>query len=122
MSAFKDMVAHDIDAVFMNVDEFAVLRTIRYDGEEYVDVPVVLDQLEEKDRKPNVNDHAEGLYRVTDLLFCSRAKLGGKLPEVGQKLKVNNREGGGGFFRTYYVASSTEKNGMLQVGLGAIDE
>ena len=41
MSGFKDMVADDVHAVFLNLDEFAQKRTIRYDGEEYQDIPIV---------------------------------------------------------------------------------
>ena len=38
MSAFKDMVARDLDAVFLNVDEFAELHMV--EGKE---IPVVMD-------------------------------------------------------------------------------
>ena len=60
MSGFKDMVAADNAAVFLNLNEFAEKRTIRYDGEEYVDIAVVLSGLKEKDRSQSVSDHAQG--------------------------------------------------------------
>lgn len=122
MSSFKDMVASDIHKHFLNPDEFGELRTVIYDGEIYQDIPVVLDEPEEKARRQMEDDHVQGLYLVTDILYCSVDDLGGNLPERDQKLKVNDQEGGGGFYRLYRVVTSTCKNGMLQVGLEAIDE
>ena len=40
--SFKDMVAADIKAVFLNLDEFGEPQTIIYDGETFRDIPVVL--------------------------------------------------------------------------------
>lgn len=119
--SFKEMVERDIHNTFLNTDEFGEPRNIKYDGELYERVSVVLDGIEEKDRQPHIEDHAQGLYRVTDLLFCSVKDLGGNIPEVGVKIYISTTEGGS-FFRTYYVASSSCKNGMLQVSLEAIDE
>lgn len=122
MSGFKDMVAADIHNVFLNLDEFAERRTIRYDGEDYVDIPIVLSGLKEKDRRQLVSDHVQGLYLVSSVLHCAISDLGGKQPEKGTRLSINNREGGGGFFRGFYVASSVCEMGMLRVELEAIDE
>lgn len=122
MSGFKDMVAADNAAVFLNLNEFAEKRTIRYDGEEYVDIAVVLSGLKEKDRSQSVSDHAQGLYLVSRILHCRSDDLGGKQPEKGQKLFINDREGGKGFFQGFYVASSVCVMGMLRVELEAIDE
>lgn len=122
MSGFKDMVAADNASVFMNLDEFAEMRTVRYDGEEYIDIPIVLTGLKEKDRNQSAPDHAQGLYLVSRILHCEVSSLGGKQPEKGQKLYVNNEEGGGGFFQGFYVASSVCEMGMLHVELEAIDE
>lgn len=122
MSGFKDMVAADIHNVFLNTDEFAELRTIRYDGEEYVDIPIVLTGLKEQDRRQLQSDHVHGLYLVTSVLHCALSDLGGKQPEKGGRIEVNDEEGGGGFFRRFYVASSVCEMGMLRVELEAIDE
>lgn len=122
MSGFKDMVATDIHNVFLNTDEFAELRTIRYDGEEYVDIPIVLTGLKEQDRRQLQSDHVQGLYLVTSVLHCALSDLGGKQPEKGGRIEVNDEEGGGGFFRRFYVASSVCEMGMLRVELEAIDE
>lgn len=122
MSAFKDMVARDIHNVFLDTSFFGEKRTVEYDGERYEDIPVVMMEPEEKDRASLEDDHVQGLYVVTDVLQCAFTDLGSKLPEKGQRLRVNDEEGGGGFFREFYVATSTCKMGMLTVGLEAIDE
>lgn len=122
MSAFKDMVAADNEAVFLNVDEFAELRTVRYDGEEYVDIPILLTGIKEKDRRQVVSDHAQGLFLASAILHCRKDDLGGHQPKKGIEISINNREGGGGFFRRYTVAASSCSGGMLRVELEAVTQ
>lgn len=121
MSGFKDSVAADNRNVFLNLGEFAEKRTIRFDGEEYSDIPVVLSGLKEKDRHQLVSDHAQGLYLVSSVLHCAVSDLDGKQPEKGQRISINDEEGGI-FFREFYVASSVCEMGMLRCELEAIDE
>ncbi len=121
MSAFKDMVAADIHSVFLNLDEFGEYRTIRYDGESYEDIPVVMTGLKEQERTQTVSDHAQGLYLVTSVLHCALSDLSGIQPEKGGKILINDKEGGT-FFRRFYVASSVCEMGMLRIELEAIDE
>lgn len=120
--SFKDLVAEDIHNVFLNLDEFAEKRTVEYDGVRYEDIPIVLSGLKEKDRRQLVTDHVQGLYLVSSVLHCSIDNLGGKQPEKGQKICINDEEGGGGFFREFFVASSVCDLGMLRVELEAIGE
>lgn len=123
MSSFKDMVKADNANVFMNTDEFAEKRTIIYDGETYTDIPIILTGLKEQDRvQRKIDDHTEGLYLVTSVLHCRISDIGGNQPEKGQHIKINHKEGGGGFFSDFYVASSVCEIGMLRVELEAIDE
>jgi len=122
VSGFKDMIAADNHSVFLNTGEFAEYRTIIYDGERYEDIPIILSGLKEKDRRALVNDHAQGLYQVTSVLHCSVVDLGNNKPEKGQRIQINNEEGGNGFFYEFYVASSSCELGMLRVELEAIDE
>ena len=82
----------------------------------------MLMEAEEKDRSKLEDDHVQGLYFVSDTLQCALSDLGGKLPEKGQRLRINDEEGGGGFFREFYVASSVCELGMLRVELEAIGE
>ena len=121
MSGFKDMVARDNFGVFLNCDEFAEKRTVKYDGATYEDIPIVLSGLKEKDRRQLMSDHAQGLYIVSSVLHCALSDLGGA-PERGQRIRINDQEGGGGFFREFYVASSVCEMGMLRVELEAVDE
>ena len=122
MSRFKDMVKADNARVFLNLNEFAEKRTVIYDGETHKDIPIVLSGLHEKDRNQSVADHAQGLYLVTSVLHCRESDFGGKVPEKGQRIKINEQEGGGGYFNEFYVASSVSELGMLRVELEALDE
>lgn len=83
MSGFKDMVARDNFGVFLNCDEFAEKRTVKYDGATYEDIPIVLSGLKEKDRRQLMSDHAQGLYIVSSVLHCALSDLGGVQPERG---------------------------------------
>ena len=125
--SFKDKVRGDIQRVFLNPDKFAEIRTVEYDGHAYVDIPIVMSGVKEKDRRTMVlhsgqRDRTQGLYMVTSVLHCDISDLGGNKPEKGQPLKINDEEGGGGFFYEYTVASSTCNMGMLRIELEAIDE
>lgn len=122
MSSFKDMVAADNEAVFLNLDEFAEPRTIRYDGEEYVDIPVLQTGLRQERRKSRVSDHAQGFFIKEGVVHCKVDDLGGHQPEVGQSFQINDREGGGGFFQLYKVISSGCDMGMLRIEVEAVTE
>ena len=69
-----------------------------------------------------MSDHVQGLYLVSSVMHCAIDDLGGHQPERGTRIKINDEEGGGGFFREFYVASSVCELGMLRVELEAIDE
>ena len=114
-SSFREMIAADLHNVFLNTGEFAETRTVEYDGNRYEDIPVLLIGLEER-------DHVQGLYRVSAVLHCALEDLGGNQPENGTRIRINDREGGGGFFREFYVGASACEAGLLQVELEAMDE
>ena len=124
MSLFKDMVAADNFTVFLNDSEFAERRTVIYDGETYSDIPIVLSGAKQSERTITVSsgDHGQGLYLVSAVLHCALSDFGGKQPEKGVRIRINDEDGGGGFFREYYVAASDCEMGMLRVELEAIDE
>lgn len=121
MSAFRDMVATDIHDVFLNTDEFAEKRTVRYDGNTYPDVPVVLNGIKSKDRNQSVQDHAQGLFIVSDVMHVALSDIGGKLPERGTVIEVSTKKGGK-FMRRYYIGQAQNTVGMLRLELEAIDE
>ncbi len=124
MSGFINMVLSDNANVFLNLNEFAEKRTVKYDGQTYTDIPIVLRGLKEEDRTQTASssDHAQGLYRVSSVMHCKLTDLGGNQPEKGCRIKINDTEGGGGFYQEFYVASSVCEIGMLRVELEAIDE
>ena len=119
---FKDMLTSDIHDVFLNLEEFAELRTVRYDGETYQDIPVVLEGPVNEEREQLRDDHIQGLHRVSAVLHSAESDRGGKLPRQGCPLQINNCEGGGGYFRRYYVAAAAREMGMLRIELEAIQD
>ena len=129
MSKFKDMVKRDIHKVFLNTSEFAENRTVRYDGEEYPDIPVSLQELEAADRQRlsasgfgrGGSDGALGLYRVKGVLFCAASDLGGRVPKQGNDIQINRRQGSRAF-RTYRIGLVGNEMGMLRIELEGTDE
>ncbi len=119
MSAFQDMVAADLHAVFLNPEEFGETRTIRYDGEVYADIPVVLTRKKEEERRKLADDHAQGIYRASFVLHCALSDLDGNLPEQGTRLRLGD---GAGFFRTFYVSASGCEMGMVRLEMEVLDE
>ena len=125
--SFKDMVAADVKNVFLNLGEYAEPRTVvydgvTYDGPEHNGIPIVLKGIKEEERHQLVSDHVQGLYLVSSVMYCAIDDLDGHQPERGTRIKITDEEGGGGFFREFYVASSVCELGMLRVELEAIDE
>lgn len=121
MSGFKEMVSRDIHKVFLNTSEFGEKRTIRYDGEVYPDIPVVLEGPVQDKRDRLTDDHVQGLHGVTAVLYCAKADLGNKLPEHGTALEITTREGGK-FFQKYYVVAAVSRMGMLHIELESIGQ
>lgn len=76
---FKQQVNND-NSIFLNSDEFADLHTVRYDGEEFESIPVVLEELKETERNAVSSDHAEGIYRVSAKAFLAQRDIGGAFP------------------------------------------
>jgi len=119
VSGFKASIEADLHRTFLNTNDFGELCTIVYDGQTYRRVPTVLTGLKEKDRRAHVNDHAQGLFRVSRVLHCALADLGGNQPEVGQRIRIGCESR---FLSEFYVASSTCDLGMLRVELEEVDE
>jgi len=117
--SFKEMIAADNSRVFCNTDEFAELRTVHYDGEEYENVPVVMTKLKEKDRTVASKDHAQGIYLVTAIVHFPVESLDGHIPEKGLKVYISDDDG---FDRCYYVAQSGCEGKMVRLELEAYDE
>lgn len=121
MSSFKDSVFADNLNVFMNVDEFASYHTVRYDGVEYRDIPIVMTGLKEQDRKATVSDHAQGLYAVHTVIHCRIDDLNGVQPERGTRIFVSDEQYER-FFNVFYIVASDCEMGMLRLECEGIDE
>ncbi len=119
MSGFRDMVARDVRKLFLNTEEFAERRTVRYDGVDYPDISIVLEGPVKGQRDRLSDDHVRGLHTVTATLYCALEDLGGKLPKPGRPLEIATREGGQ-FFHEYSIVASTCDMGMLHLELEAM--
>lgn len=114
--SFNDRVNRDVGKVFLDTRFFAEKRTIRYDGKEYSDIPVSLQETGEDERQSKADDHAQGFYLVRAVLFCARGDLDGVMPEQGAWLEINSPEALD-FFERYKVISSFCEMGMLRIEL-----
>lgn len=118
--SFKSMIETDIKSVFLNTEEFGYSGTIVYDGVTYADVPIVITNVKERDRKSvPASDHAQGLFLVSRTLHCAASDLSGTIPEKGGKIRVSDEDG---FMQRYYIASSSLEMGMVILELEKIDE
>lgn len=121
--SFKDMVEADIANVFLNIDEFAETHTVKYDGETYKDIPIVLTKTKEMKRPVTVSDHAEGIHKVTATVHIALSDLGGVIPEQKQVISIDDGEAlGKPFFRQYRILTSDCEMGMVVLELEAFDE
>lgn len=100
MSAFKDMVARDLDTVFLNVDEFAELHMV--EGKE---IPVVMDD----DRLTTLKKgQILGLVEADMLLMGKVSDFPADM-EPGRLLNVDGRE--------LIVSKSSRDMGLIEAAL-----
>ena len=100
MSAFKDMVARDLEAVFLNVDEFAELHMV--EGKE---IPVVMDD----DRLTTLKKgQILGLVEADMLLMGKVSDFPADM-EPGRLLNVDGRE--------LIVSKSSRDMGLIEAAL-----
>ena len=121
---FLDCIKRDVKAVFMNAEEMAERRTIRYDGVTYEDVPIIEVGPKEGRRSSVVqmqHDFGQGLYKRSVTVYCDERDLNGNKPEQGTMLSMNEREGGT-FLHKFRVVESTTEMGVYCVKLEEIDE
>lgn len=129
--AFKDQVAADVSGVFLNLSEFAETRCFRYDGREYMDVPVVVTNFKEEDRhrlttglkdtggRSSYADHLQGLFTKSLVVHMAKGALCTEIPEKGAKLSMTDSER---FYHDYTISESGEAMGMWRLEIQRIDE
>ena len=105
--SFKDLVAADISAVFLNGQEFADTHTIH--GKP---LTVVVDENELLERdKSKMGIPVDGTYTARRLIYVSKAEYGPR-PRQGNQVNFDGR-----LFR---VADCTEEAGILAITLEAV--
>ncbi len=121
--SFNDVVQADSKGVFMNIGEIADLHTIRFDGEEYTDIPVVVTKIKQSDRTILQNDHMQGVYLVTEKVFFNADDTDGHLPEQGKTFEIVEGEAlGDMFYQSYRIATVENAMGVICVELEAYNE
>ena len=123
--SFKDMLNEDVHRVFLNDGEFAERHTIiyngvTYDGADHKGISVLFIRVKELE-KPIQN--AQGIFGVQAKLHISLSDFGGRIPEQGQRISIDDGEAlGKKFFVDFKVMTSMCTNGMISLELEAYDE
>lgn len=104
---FKEQLANDIDAVFMNLDEFSEIHTVN--GKE---MAVQIDSNERVEREQNWTrtPYADGIYRKKLLIYV-KAEDFGNLPAVGRVLNLDGN--------SYTILDAVDEDGVYSLGLEA---
>ena len=118
---FKEAVANDVQSVFLNLEEFADLHTVKYNGQVYENIPVSLQDVEQTERQQMKDDHTQGIFQVQAVLYCARSSLSGKLPEQGTQIEISSAKNKR-FFHQYRIGASGEEMGMVRLELGRFEQ
>lgn len=102
MSGFKDAIASDIKAVFLNSLEFADEHNIN--GNPVVCV-VDRDVIKERNAK-TYSEYAEGVYLEQIMIFVAKDDLS-RVPVKGEMLRLDGQR--------YLVDEVSENMGMLEI-------
>lgn len=123
-TTFQAWAERDIRSVFLNTEEMAECRTIRYDGVTYENIPVVEVGPKEGKRSSVIqmqNDYGQGLFKRSITIYCNERDLSGSKPEQGSMLYINEKPEGN-FFHKFRVAESVTEMGIYCVKLEEVDE
>jgi len=102
---FKDIMAQDINNVFINNEEFSETHKI-----DDVEMDVIIDQNELIERQVKVNQHMDGIYSCAILIYVKASQFGNK-PKVGSQLKLDKK--------MYLVSDCTVEDGLYAITLEA---
>ncbi len=106
---FKEQIAHDNGAIFMNLEEFSDIHTVN--GRE---MAVQIDSNEMIDREKRYQyrsgSYADGVY-VRELLIYVRSEDFGKLPAVGRILILDGK--------AYTISDAVDEDGIYSISLEA---
>lgn len=103
MSIFKDMIAADVYAVFLNTKEFSDIHNVNG-----IDMPVQEDSNEQIEREKRFNQHMDGIYLNQKLIYVASADYG-PMPKQGSTIRYDGRR--------YKVADAIEEDGVYSITL-----
>ena len=103
MSIFKDMIAADVHAVFLNTEEFSDIHNVNG-----VEMPVQEDSNEQIEREKRYNQHMDGAYTNQKLIYVASADYG-PMPKQGSTIRYDGRR--------YKVADAIEEDGVYSITL-----
>lgn len=107
-SGFKEQIARDVSAVFINLEEFAERRLVN--GRE-MNIIVDDNELLERDKSKLMNTELVGTYRSRRLMYVSEAEFGAR-PAIGSFISLGANK--------YRVNACTEEEGIYAIELEAI--
>ena len=124
---FREQVEADIHGVFLNADEFAEIHTVKYDGDTYEDIPVVLTKVKQSEHTVIPADTkyggVDGIHVVSVIAHIAQSDMDGRVPEQEQILCINDGFAAGlPYYRKYRIVTSDAEMGMLRLELEAFDE
>lgn len=102
---FKSIIKRDIEAVFLNNQEFAEKHTI--DGRE---LSIIVDGYEQLERDKRYKTLEDGLH-AKQLLIYVRASEFGRLPSIGRIMTLDNV--------SYRVTDAIREGGMYSISMEA---
>jgi len=105
MSAFKDILAKDVHAVFMNTDEFSDTHNINGTL-----MAAQIDSNEQIEREKRINQHMDGVWKNQKLLYVAADDYG-PLPKQGSVVTLDGK--------VMRVADAIDEGGVYSITLEA---
>ena len=111
MMNFKEALQKDL-STFHNVNEFAKHCTVYYDGDTYINIPVVITG-ESKERKTGGTDHETLLFLQERKAFIKAADME-KIPRKNHAIQIDETE--------FDIKEVKEDCGQYVLNLEAVEE
>lgn len=121
--SFKQAAENDVRNVFLNQEEFAEIRTVKYDGETYADIPVVMVKVMQTKFPLPVTNRTEGVHIASCTAYIALEDLDGVIPEQKRRIRISDGEAiGQPFFMDFLIVTSDVELGLARLELEAYDE
>lgn len=103
MSVFKDLIRHDANNLFLNLEEFGDIHTV--DGRR---MTIMIDDSEQDERNKAVltDTSLEAIYDSTRLIYV-RSEEYGRLPSPGKLLNLDGNP--------YRITKATDEYGIYSI-------